>query len=164
MLFDMNRRTLFIVLAIAAVIIAAVASYAAFRTPIQGDGSNVSMPVQDLPSRPNTPPAVSGVGVGTYVDYSPTAIGDSTGVTLLFFHATWCPSCRQIESEIISDGVPDGVTIIKVDYDDHQDLRQKYGVTIQTTFVKVDSSGNEIEKFVPYGGDLSLNLVLDALT
>ncbi|MCC6270302.1 MAG: thioredoxin family protein [Microbacteriaceae bacterium] len=160
----MNRRTLIIVLTIAALIVAAVAGYAAFRPPIQDTGSNVSTPVQDSPSQPNTPSAASDAGDGAYVDYSPTAIGDSTGVTLLFFHATWCPSCRQIESEIISDGVPDGVTIIKVDYDDHQDLRQKYGVTIQTTFVKVDSSGNEIEKFVPYGGDLSLNLVLDALT
>lgn len=164
MLFRMTRRTLIIVLTIAALIIAAVVGYAAFRPPLESNDSSVGTPVQDSPSTPSTPDTASEARGGAYVDYSPTAVADSAGVTLLFFHASWCPSCRQIESEIIAEGVPDDVTIIKVDYDTHQDLRQKYGVTIQTTFVKVDSQGNELEKFTPYGGDLSLNLVLDTLT
>ncbi len=163
MLLHMNRRTLIIVLTIAALIIAAVAGYALTR-PLLEPAGTASNPQQTSPPDSNTSGTSSEARNGAYVDYTPSAIGDSTGVTLLFFHASWCPSCRQIESEILDQGIPDDVTVIKVDYDSHQDLRQKYGVTIQTTFVKVDSSGNEIDKFVPYGGDLSLSLVLDALT
>ena len=87
---------------------------------------------------------------GSYVTYSDTIIAESSGTKLLFFHAPWCPQCRAIESDIESDGVPDGVTVIKVDYDTNQALRQKYGITLQTTFVKVDDSGNLIQKFVAY--------------
>ena len=42
------------------------------------------------------------------------------------------------------------MTVLKVDYDSNQALRQKYGVTLQTTFVEVDKDGNEIEKYVAY--------------
>lgn len=161
---DMNRRTLIILLALAILIIAAVVGYAVTRPLAETatGGSSVSGPSHS--SAPGGGSAQPGARSGDYVEYSPTAISSAQGVTLLFFHASWCPSCRQIESEILDQGIPDGVTVIKVDYDSNQDLRQKYAVTIQTTFVKVDSSGNEIAKFVPYGGDLSLNLVLDTLT
>jgi thiol-disulfide isomerase/thioredoxin len=87
---------------------------------------------------------------GKYVDYRPDAIAQAEGTKLLFFHAPWCPQCRAIEADIKKDGVPDGVTIIKVDYDTNQDLRQKYAVTIQTTFVKVDDNGNLIKTYTAY--------------
>jgi hypothetical protein len=43
--------------------------------------------------------------------------------------------------------IPAGVTIIKTDFDSSTDLRQKYGVTTQYTFVQVDSNGNEIAQW-----------------
>ena len=87
---------------------------------------------------------------GSYVDYSGDVIAQTAGTKLLFFHAPWCPQCRALEADIKAKGVPEGVTIIKVDYDSNQSLRQKYGVTIQTTLVKVDDSGKLIEKYVAY--------------
>lgn len=87
---------------------------------------------------------------GVLIDYDEGKVASSDGVRLLFFHAPWCPQCRMIEADIKSQGVPDGVTILKVDYDSNQALRQKYGVTLQTTFVEVDADGSEIEKFVAY--------------
>ena len=85
---------------------------------------------------------------GSYVtlaDYnaSPSKYADSKKV--YFFHAPWCPSCQAIEKEINADQskIPVGVTLIKTDFDTQTELRQKYGVTIQHTFVQVDSSGNE---------------------
>lgn len=108
-------------------------------------------------------PTVASDTEGAYIDYSATAIADAKGETLLFFHAPWCPSCRTIEKDILDAGVPAGVTIIKVDYDSHQDLRQKYGVTVQTTFVKVDREGAGLENFVP-SDDLRLSAVVNALT
>jgi thiol-disulfide isomerase/thioredoxin len=87
---------------------------------------------------------------GAYIDYQDNVIANTHGTKLLFFHAPWCPQCRDLEADIKAKGVPDGVTIIKVDYDTSQELRQKYGVTLQTTIVKVDDSGKLVEKFVAY--------------
>lgn len=92
----------------------------------------------------------SNVSTGKYADYSETELASAQGQRVLFFHAPWCPQCRSIEKGILKDGVPGGFSILKVDYDTNQDLREKYGVTLQTTFVKIDEQGNEIEKFVAY--------------
>jgi thioredoxin 1 len=88
---------------------------------------------------------------GSYEAYQPEklALAATGGDVLLFFHATWCPICRNIESELDTNvsKIPDGVHILKVDYDTATALRQKYGVTVQHTFVQVDSSGHLLQKF-----------------
>jgi thiol-disulfide isomerase/thioredoxin len=99
---------------------------------------------------------------GEYVNYREGIIAEASGAILLFFHAPWCPQCRALESDIKAKGVPEGVTIVKVDYDGNQTLRQEYGVTIQTTVVRVDKDGRLIEKFVAYN-DPSLNAVVEEL-
>jgi thiol-disulfide isomerase/thioredoxin len=85
---------------------------------------------------------------GSYVtldDYNkdPSKYADSKKV--YFFHASWCPVCQSIDKEIVADTskIPAGVTLIKTDFDSSKDLRQKYGVTAQYTFVQVDNNGNE---------------------
>lgn len=98
-----------------------------------------------------TPPATqTQAQAGIYTDYSEAAIATTKGTKLLFFHAPWCPQCRQIEASIKSGGIPSGVTIFKIDYDSNQKLREKYGVTLQTTFVKIDDAGNKLESYVAY--------------
>lgn len=117
--------------------------------PLQETGtsrnSTESTPPQtDSPSSPTTEIP------GTYVDYTPDVIAKTPGTKILFFHAPWCPQCRAIEADITSSTLPSNVSIIKVDYDSNQSLRQKYGVTIQTTLVRIDDQGNLVEKFVAY--------------
>lgn len=87
---------------------------------------------------------------GSYIDYDESAISRTQGTKILFFHAPWCPQCRALETDIKASIIPDGVTIIKTDYDSNQTLRQKYGVTIQTTLVLVDDQGNFVKKYVAY--------------
>ncbi len=87
---------------------------------------------------------------GKYVDYTEDIIASTKGTKILFFHAPWCPQCKALDSSIRSGNIPDGVTIIKVDYDSSQKLKQKYGVTVQTTLVSVDDAGNLIKKYVAY--------------
>lgn len=87
---------------------------------------------------------------GKYVDYSPELVSSTPGTKLLFFHASWCSQCKALESDIESSDLPDGVTIFKVDYDTNQDLRQEYGVTIQTTVVEVDNDGKKVDSYVAY--------------
>jgi len=87
---------------------------------------------------------------GAYVTYSSAAVASTKGTKLIFFHAPWCSQCRMIEGDITSQGVPDGVTVLKVDYDSNQELRKKYGVTLQTTFVRVNDDGSLSKKYVAY--------------
>jgi len=87
---------------------------------------------------------------GGYVDYSEATLASAQGERILFFHASWCSQCRSIEKGILAGPIPDGITIVKVDYDSNQNLRKKYGVTLQTTFVKIDQNGNLVDKYVAY--------------
>ncbi len=97
-----------------------------------------------------SPPAQTEKQPGVYTNYTEGAVATTKGTKLLFFHAPWCPQCRQIEASIQADGIPSGVTVFKIDYDSNQKLREQYGVTIQTTFVKVDDNGNKIASYVAY--------------
>ncbi len=67
----------------------------------------------------------------------------------LFFYASWCPKCRTLDENIKDNlgKIPEDVVIFKVDYDKEDDLKRKYGVTVQTTVVSVDSDGEEIDSF-----------------
>jgi len=93
---------------------------------------------------------------GQYVEYDPNAIADAAtnGQAVLFFHAAWCPTCISANADITSRAseIPAGLVIFKTDYDTFKDLKKKYGVTYQHTFVQVDADGNEIAKW--NGGDL----------
>lgn len=99
---------------------------------------------------------------GKYVEYSEAALADAEGTKILFFHASWCPQCTALEADFENSGVPKGVTVLEVDYDTNQALRQKYGVTIQTTLVRVDDDGNLVKKFVAYD-EPSVSAVQDNL-
>jgi thiol-disulfide isomerase/thioredoxin len=66
---------------------------------------------------------------------------------VLFFNATWCPTCQAAVKNLDADGSPAGLTVVSVDFDDAGDLRKKYGVTVQHTYVQVDESGNELTTF-----------------
>lgn len=99
---------------------------------------------------------------GAYVPYSAEAFANAEGRRWLFFHAGWCPQCRALEKDIEQQGVPDGVTIFKVNYDSETALKKKYGVTLQTTVVEVDANGNEVQKFVAYD-DPTIQAVMNAL-
>jgi thiol-disulfide isomerase/thioredoxin len=84
---------------------------------------------------------------GSYAAYSTDMLG-KTENTVVFFHANWCPSCRAANSGISSGVVPENLTILKADYDSETELKKKYGVTTQHTFVLVDAQGEMIKKWV----------------
>ena len=85
---------------------------------------------------------------GSYVNYSRNIIASTSGIKILFFHAPWSPQCMQLEESILKDGLPTGVTVIKVDYDSNPELREQYGVALQSTFVRVGDRGEEISSYV----------------
>lgn len=87
---------------------------------------------------------------GSYEAYEASKLSlAEKGKVVLFFHAGWCPTCKAADADIKANlsKIPDGVTILKVDYDSSTELKKKYGVTYQHTFVQVDASGNMLKKW-----------------
>lgn len=85
-----------------------------------------------------------------YVGYSAAAETEarqSGGQTVLYFHADWCPVCQVLDPSIRAnlDDLPDGLTILKVNYDNETELKRKYGVTYQHTFVQIDNNANKLK-------------------
>jgi thiol-disulfide isomerase/thioredoxin len=140
----MNKKIIFAVLGIVLLISFAIAYV--LLTPEK----SAAPPAEPSKKTAQNEPAKVQTEPGTYTEYSEKAALAPTGTKILFFHAPWCPQCRAIEASIETDGVPTGVTVLKVDYDSNQELRQRYGVTLQTTFVKIDDNGNKIASYVAY--------------
>lgn len=100
---------------------------------------------------------------GSYEEYSAEKVARAdNGDVVLFFHASWCPTCRNQENNILKDlgNIPSNLTILKVDYDKEVELKKKYGITFQHTFVQVDAQGNVIAS---WAGGSSLNDVVKNL-
>ena len=97
-----------------------------------------------------TPPAGDTMVAGAYLtaaEYGNQMAAREGTAVVYFFHAPWCPDCRATESAIEADGVPAGLTVVKVDFDSATDLRRKHGVTQQHTFVQVGPDGEQLEKW-----------------
>ncbi len=87
---------------------------------------------------------------GAYVkwaDYEADPAAYADGKVVLFFHASWCPTCQASEESLNTEGVPDGLTVVKVDFDTATDLRKKYDVTVQHTYVQIDGDGMGLKKW-----------------
>ena len=99
-----------------------------------------------------TPGTGSQVGAPTeasdptkYQNYSDQAFADEADKRrVLFFHAPWCPTCRPVNLDLLENAsrLPDDVVVFKTDYDSSVELKERYGVTYQHTFVQVDGDGN----------------------
>jgi len=85
----------------------------------------------------------------SYVAYSAekVAMQKNADNVVLFFRASWCPTCRALDADIKANNIPESLTILDVDYDNSSELKRKYGVTYQHTLVQVDKDGNLIKKW-----------------
>jgi thiol-disulfide isomerase/thioredoxin len=154
----MQKKVFWIGIVIALLIIAAMAYLLATDDTKTAKQDMISRNDSADQAARQSPPASETAGV--YIDFEEGIIERTEGTKLLFFHAPWCPQCRMLDADIKAKGVPADVTIIKVDYDTSQSLRQKYGVTLQTTIVHVDDQGELVKKFVAYD-DPSLAAVVE---
>lgn len=106
---------------------------------------------------PSPTPSSSGSTAGSsasgkYVDYkSKDEVVEfaKRGTAILFFHAGWCPTCRNFNTNITNDlsNIPPDIAIYKVDYDSNSDLRRRFEVRRQHTFVIVDDEFNLKKKW-----------------
>ncbi len=87
---------------------------------------------------------------GQYMAYDASKLAMAAqGPVVLFFHAPWCPTCKAADTDINANvaAIPAETTILKVDYDTNPELKKKYGVTYQHTFVQVNAEGTMIKKW-----------------
>jgi thiol-disulfide isomerase/thioredoxin len=90
---------------------------------------------------------------GIYATYDATAVAESDAEhILLFFKASWCPSCRALEADILENAamIPSNVAIFAVDYDTATELKRQYGITRQHSIVEITPTG-EAESQVSHG-------------
>jgi len=111
------------------------------NTPAEPD----SKPTPDG-KKPSQPATVPGAFI-SYADYQADSSKYAAGDVVLFFNATWCPTCQEAKGNLESTSIPEGLTVVSVDYDDNTDLKQEYGVTTQHTFVQIAPDGKELTKF-----------------
>jgi thiol-disulfide isomerase/thioredoxin len=64
-----------------------------------------------------------------------------------FFAASWCPTCRETYRDLKANAasIPDDLVIVVVDYDKSADLKTRYGVTYQHTFVAIGPAGENLK-------------------
>lgn len=94
-------------------------------------------------------------GFERYVEYSEEALTAASGRRVLFFYASWCPTCKPADANFKANEakIPEDLTVIRVNYNDSEtdeeekDLAKKYGITYQHTYVQIDANGNEIAKW-----------------
>ena len=87
---------------------------------------------------------------GSYEAYSASKLAMAEkGDVVLFFKASWCPSCKALDADIKANvgSINEDLTILEVNYDTETALKQKYGVTTQHTLVQVDKDGTLITKW-----------------
>lgn len=88
-----------------------------------------------------------------YQAYSDSLVGSALKEgkkVAIFFHASWCPNCQALDETIKShlSEIPNDTLILKADYDTETALKQKYGVTMQTTVVTLKSDGSLDKKIL----------------
>lgn len=83
--------------------------------------------------------------VSGYTTYNSSAVSDALAAgknVILFFHAPWCPTCKAADANFVKETAPANTVVFKTDYDSNTDLRKKYGVTYQHTFVSLNADGS----------------------
>lgn len=79
------------------------------------------------------------------------------GPVVLFFAADWCPTCIGALRDINANGSRLGdITVVVVDYDSASDLKSRYGVTSQHTFVQIDAGAGRLAAWNGGGVDAIL--------
>jgi thiol-disulfide isomerase/thioredoxin len=116
------------------------------------DATAPASPTSSAPASAEPTDEVPDDAPGTYItlaDYEADRAKYDDGDVVLFFNAQWCSTCKVARDNITADpaAIPSGLTIVTVDFDEATELKQRYGVTLQHTFVQIDAEGTELAKW-----------------
>lgn len=171
-----NRNKIIVIVAVIVLLLIGGALFALFQNQAKApaederEATTTQTTAKTQTTTPNQPSSVatstSNLAAGRYEDYASSKLSEKGyDQTILFFHAAWCPECRANDSVIKQNipKLPAGTQVLKVDYDSATDLKKKYGVTTQTTFVRVDSDGNLQKKWQGYGQTKTIDAILNGV-
>jgi thiol-disulfide isomerase/thioredoxin len=84
-----------------------------------------------------------GPGVAAFTSEKAAQAMAKAKTVVYFFAATWCPTCQATYKDIKAGykSLPGDFLLVFVDYDKAKDLKKKYGVTYQHTFVRIGPKG-----------------------
>lgn len=129
------------------------------KVMMEQDSKNDDSLVMQKPEGREIEQKAKSIKAGFYEVYSPDNFSqfmrswsEDTKV-VLFFNASWCPSCQVLNKELSRYSLPEGLAVFSVDYDKYPELKKKYGVTYQHTLVQVDANSGLIKKWS--GGDVA---------
>lgn len=91
-----------------------------------------------------------------YYEYSPRSLElahQLSDTVILYFWAPWCTTCSTLDLEIEKNPeiIPQDAVVLRIPYDTAADLKKKYAVTIQHTFVLLNKNNEALNLVV--GGD-----------
>lgn len=121
---------------------------------VKEDGMDITQPTTEMKQDGVMMAEDVVMSKATYETYSAEAFAKAASKRrVLFFHATWCPTCKVANADLEKNigMLPEDVVVFKTDYDSQAELKKKYGITYQHTFVLVDEAGAELMKW--NGGD-----------
>lgn len=90
-------------------------------------------------------------GSGIYTAYDSSLLSNANdGDVVLFFKANWCPTCNALDANLQAnlDEIPSDLSILTLNYDTENELKDKYNIRTQHTLVQVDATGNELNQWV----------------
>src|SRR3989344_1344780 len=152
----MNKNLIIasVVIVIALLVIAGFYIFSNNSTGLDYDNS--MMTEEEIISGDNMSDESTVMEESRYVEYSPEKFAQASNKKrVYFFHASWCPTCKVANEEFSANpnGIPEDIVLFKTDYDTETELKRKFGITYQHTFVFVDENGKEIKKW--NGGGLA---------
>lgn len=87
-----------------------------------------------------------------YTEYSPELLSQAQAEgkrVVLFFHADWCPTCIAAAKDFTEnyDQIPEDTIILKADYDTETELKKKYAVVTQDTFIQLGADDSVVARW-----------------
>lgn len=111
----------------------------------QEGSMNGTMEAQDAEQPGDAGGETASGAIIEYTNMEAVMAAAENGQAVLFFNASWCPTCRAALADIASRQSELGdITVFLTDYDKEKALKQTFGVSAQHTYVQVDSDGNAV--------------------
>jgi thiol-disulfide isomerase/thioredoxin len=112
---------------------------------------------------PATPaaPAAATSSLVIFTDLAAARALAKKGPVVLFFAAAWSPTCQAALDDINANGSRlKDIAVVVVDYDKARELKSKYRVTVQHTFVQIDADGGKLAAWNGGGVDMIVKSVV----
>jgi len=137
----------FLFLTLSLVVAASLSAQTSGSTMMKAEGSSSDSSMMKAESVVVAGYELAGLGpnVVAFSDEKEAWALAKTKTVVYFFAAGWCPTCQATYRDLKANfsSLPGSLVLVFVDYDSAKDLKKKYGVTYQHTFVSIGPKGEK---------------------